>query len=174
MSNPSLSSIANDVVEQYHQAGRSLVAAYKSGVGQAERKFNASLAKAGTDPVLPLANESVRASLIEVQRQFASALAKGLREGSDRVAELNDRLAERAKGDIGRLVESASGVDASTAETLALFALPSAQLSLAVANAVSEGAKRIAERVEAASTVVAAEVVDADVAPRKSRAKRAA
>jgi len=170
MSTPSLSSIAIDVVDRYHQAGRHLVAAYKSGVDQAERKFNEGLAKAGDAQALPAVDESVRASLIEVQRQFASTLAKGLRAGSDRVAELNDRLAERAKSDIERLAGATSGIDAGTAEALALFGLPTAQISLAVATAVSEGAKRIGERVDAAAT----EVVETEVVRAKPRTRRAA
>jgi len=171
MSTQNLSAIAIDVVEQYHQAGRHLVNAYKSGVERAERAFNGRLASVVQTPALPLVDEAVQSSLIEVQRQVASVLAKGLRAGSDRVSELNDRLAERARSDIERLASAVtsaeSAFETNGVDTLALYGVPSAQISLAVASAVSEGAKRLGERVGAA-----AEIVDAEVVTVKPRAKR--
>jgi hypothetical protein len=175
MTTQTLSSIAVDVVGHYHQAGQSLVRAYQAGVEQAERAYSERFVSTLNGRELPLVNEAVKSSLIEVQRHVATALVRGLRAGSDRVAEINDRLAERARTDIGRLADAVaraeSAFEIKGSETLAIYGLPSAQFSLAVASAVSEGARRLGARVAATDVEEAVEVVDAQ--PVKRATKRA-
>jgi len=169
MSTASLSTIAIDVVGQYHLAGQHLARAYQAGVQRAAGALNERFATALQSRELPLVNDSVKASLIEAQQHVAGLVAEGLRTSSAAVATFNDRIAEGVKGGIERLAGTATRVDAALerddTRTLNVLALPSAQLSLSVANAVADGAKRIGERLLA----VEDNVIDVPAAPKAAK-----
>jgi hypothetical protein len=175
MSTQTYSSVALDVVGQYQLAGKHLVRAYTTGVDKVARAIDERFAAAVQARELPLVGEAVKSSLIEAQQKVSGFVVGGLRAGSHRVDAANDQLASGVKGGIERLVGAANRIDAAldskTGDTVALFGLPSAQFSLAVASAIAEGAKRLEERVSAEGGDVAE--VEVETVPVQ-RAKRAA
>ena len=103
------------------------------------------------------------------QKHVTELVAEGLRNSSATVATLNDRIADGVKVGIERMAGTAARVDAALerddARTLNVLALPSAQLSLSVASAVADGAKRLGESLLSAE----ADVIDAPVAPKAAK-----
>jgi hypothetical protein len=168
MSTPSLSAVAIDVVGQYHLAGQHLARAYQAGVQRAAAALNERFAAALQSRDVPLVNDAVKDSLIQAQKRVAGLVAEGLRAGSAAVSTLNDRVADGVKASIERVAATAARVDAvlarDSAGTVTALALPSAQLSLSVASAVAERAKRLGERVAAEG-----DVVELPVAPKRTR-----
>jgi hypothetical protein len=174
MTTANLSTIAIDVVGQYHLAGQHLARAYQSGVQRAAGAISERFATALQSRELPLVNDAVKASLIEAQQHVAGLVAEGLRASSAAVATFNDRVAEGVKTGIERMAGTAARVDAALerddTRTLSVLALPSAQLSLSVANAVADGAKRLGENMLAAE----ANVIDVPTPKAAKRSTRRA
>lgn len=168
MSTQTLSSVAIEIATQYHQAGQHLSNAYRIGVQRAIDAASERFAADVQGSASPWSSDAVKSSLIAAQRQLASLAAAQLRAGAESVAAINDRLAGDVKNGIERWAQP-TRIDATAADTLATLNLPSAQLSLSVASAVAEGAKRLSERVVGATEDGIA-VVD-EVVPAK-RAKR--
>ena len=162
MSTLTLSTVAIDIVGQYHLAGQHLARAYQTGVQRAAGALTERFATALQSRELPLINDSVKTSLIVAQKHVTELVAEGLRNSSATVATLNDRIADGVKVGIERMAGTAARVDAALerddARTLNVLALPSAQLSLSVASAVAEGAKRLGERLIGDESVVEAPV----------------
>ena len=75
MTTANLSTIAIDVVGQYHLAGQHLARAYQSGVQRAAGAISERFATALQSRELPLVNDAVKASLIEAQQQVAGLVA---------------------------------------------------------------------------------------------------
>ena len=169
MSTLTLSTVAIDIVGQYHLAGQHLARAYQTGVQRAAGALTERFATALQSRELPLVNDSVKTSLIVAQKHITDLVAEGLRNSSAAVSTLNDRIADGVKVGIERMAGTAARVDAALerddARTLNVLALPSAQLSLSVANAVADGAKRIGERL----LTVEDNVVDVPVAPKAAK-----
>ena len=169
MTTANLSTIAIDVVGQYHLAGQHLARAYQSGVQRAAGAISERFATALQSRELPLVNDAVKASLIEAQQHVAGLVAEGLRASSVAVATFNDRIAEGVKSGIERMAGTAARVDAALdrddTRTLSVLALPSAQLSLSVANAVADGAKRLGDSLLAAEE----SVIDVPAAPKAAK-----
>src|SRR6476620_6414608 len=90
MSTPSLSTVAIDVVGQYHLAGQHLARAYQTGVQRAAGALTERFVAAVQSRELPLIDEAVKTSLIDAQRRVASIVVDSLRAGSVAVAALND------------------------------------------------------------------------------------
>jgi hypothetical protein len=173
MSTATLSTIAIDVVGQYHLAGQHLARAYQTGVQRAAGALSERFATALQSRELPLVNDAVKASLIEAQQHVAGVVAESLRASSAAIATMNDRIAEGVKSGIERMAGTAARVDAALerddGRTLNVLALPSAQLSLSVASAVADGAKRLGESMLAAEE----NVIDVPAAPKAAKvAKR--
>ena len=175
MSTLSLSTVAIDIVGQYHLAGQHLARAYQTGVQRAAGALTERFATALQSRELPLVNDSVKSSLIVAQKHVTDLVAEGLRSSSAAVATFNDRVAEGVKSGIERIAGTAARVDAALeredGRTLNVLALPSAQLSLSVASAVADGAKRLGESLLA----VEDNVIDVPAAPKaaKRTARRA-
>ena len=174
MSTPSLSTVAIDVVGQYHLAGQHLARAYQTGVQRAADALTERFVAAVQSRELPLIDEAVKTSLIDAQRRVASIVVDSLRAGSVAVAALNDKVADGVKGGIERLAGTAARVDAALERqdtgTINVLGRPSAQLSLAVASAVAEGAKRLGDRIVGDEAVVEAPVA---AKPVRRAARRA-
>jgi hypothetical protein len=158
MSTQSLSTVAIDVVGQYHLAGQHLARAYQTGVKRAADAMTERFATALQSRDLPLLDEAVKTSLIAAQRHVAGIVVDSLQASSAAVAAINDKVAEGVKGGIERMAGTAARVDAALDRkdtgTVNVLGLPSAQLSLSVASAVAEGAKRLGERLIGDETVV--------------------
>src|SRR5262245_19694722 len=148
MSTQTLSSVAIDVVDQYHLAGKHLADAYQAGVQRALDAAGDRFAAAVQARSMP---EAVKSSLIDAQQRVAGIVVGGLRLGSNAVSAINDRVADGVKGGIGRIAETVSRIDTvfdtNASDSITVLNMPSAQLSLAVASAVAARAKSIGERV---------------------------
>lgn len=171
MSTQTLTTIALDTATRYSEAGDFLGRAYRAGVARAAKAIDERFAAAvRSDRGLPLVDDSVKQSLIDAQKHVSGAIAGGLIAGSERLCELRERIAESVKSGIERL---GAGVDTTPAKNLAeswaTITLPSAQFSLAVANAVADGAKRLDER---ATGEAVEDAVVVEQAPARKRAKR--
>jgi hypothetical protein len=174
MSTQNLTTIALDVASRYSQAGDHLGRAYRAGVARAVRAIDERFEAAVRDGrALPLVDDTVKQSLIEAHKHVSGAIAGGLIAGSERACELRGRIAEGVKSGIERVAAGAADTTPAQgfAESFAAITLPSAQFSLAVANAVADGAKRIDERVSTETVADEAVVVDAP-ARKRAAAKR--
>ena len=169
MSTLTLSTVAIDIVGQYHLAGQHLARAYQTGVQRAAVALTERFATALQSRELPLVNDSVKTSLIVAQKHVTDLVAEGLRSSSAAVATFNDRVAEGVKSGIERIAGTAARVDAALeredGRTLNVLALPSAQLSLSVASAVADGAKRLGKSLLAAED----KVIDVPTVPKAAK-----
>jgi hypothetical protein len=173
MSTQTLSSVAIEIVGQYHQAGQYLARAYDRGVQRAADAISERYAEFVNARELPLVDDGVRSSLIEAQQRVSGIVVGALRAGNERMAAVNNRIAEGVKGGIGALAGRAQRIGAAynseAADTLALLGVPSAQLSLSVAKAIADGAKRIGDT--AGDAIV--EAVEAKPATKRAARRRA-
>ena len=166
MSNSNLNAVAIDVVEQYNQAGKSLVQAYRAGSQRVLRTFNDGYATVVTER-LPMVDGEIKSRWNDAQGQFASAVTNGVEQVAAQTEQLIDRFAEGATNGIQQLSSAqppfGAAVNAQAVEAVNSLNLQAAQLSLQVATQVAEGAKRLADQIGAT-----------DVAEAKPARKRAA
>ncbi|WP_372525964.1 hypothetical protein [Piscinibacter sp.] len=158
MSTQTLSSVATHVVGQYSQVGKLIVGAYRAGAQRIVSGANTRYAAFLNSRSLPLVNEAVKASLIDVQQQFAGLVEGGIASGSNRAEQAIEFLAGGINGGIQRIaatserVETAFGSTAIT--TVGSLTMPAAQVSLEIANRAVEGTKRLSARVIGAEAEV--------------------
>jgi len=168
MSTQTLSSIATHVVGQYSQVGKLIVGTYRAGAQRVVSGANARYAEFLNNRSLPLLNEAVKASLIDVQQQFASLVEAGIASGSDRAERAINLLAGGVNSGIERIAATAerveSAFDTTAITTVGSLTMPAAQVSLAIANRAVEGTKRLSARVNGA---------DSEVVEAPARAARA-
>jgi len=168
MSTQTLSSVATHVVGQYSQVGKLIVGTYRTGAQRFVSGTNTRYAEFLNSRSLPLVNEAVKASLIDVQRQFAGLVEGGIASGSDRAEQAIDLLAGGVNGGIKRIAATAERVetafDTSAITTVGSLTMPAAHVSLEIANRAVEGTKRLSARVIGA---------DAEVVEVAATAKRA-
>lgn len=160
MSTQTLSSVASNVVGQYTQVGKLIVGTYRAGAKRLVSGANTRYADFLNSRSLPLVNDAVKASLIDVQQQFAGLVEGGITSGIDRAEQVIDFVSGGVNGGIQRIAATAERV-ATAFDTTALTAvgsltMPAAQVSLEIANRAVEGTKRLSERVIGADTQVAA------------------
>lgn len=172
MSTQNLSSVTIDTIGHYHQAGRQLARAYERGLQRAADAIGEQLTNFLDTRELPLVDADVKSSVIEAQRQVSAILVGAVRANNERVAAVNDRIAENAKSGVVTLAGHAERIGTAfnddAVDTLARLGMPSAQLSLALAKAVANGVNRIGEGTDA----VAVETVDAEPAPKRAARRR--
>lgn len=172
MSTQTLSSVATHVVGQYSQVGKLIVGAYRAGAQRIVSGANTRYAAFLNTRSLPLVNEAVKASLIDVQQQFAGLVEGGIASGSNRAEQAIELLAGGINGGIQRIaatserVETAFGSTAIT--TVGSLTMPAAQVSLEIANRAVEGTKRLSAR------VIGAEAEVVEVAATAKRAVKKA
>jgi hypothetical protein len=181
MSTQDLSTIAIDVIGQYHAAGKHLVRAYRAGTERAVGAVNERFASALNARALPLVTAPVKASVIEAQQQVARFVAFGLGLGASGADITIDQLSRRVASGIERVAGATSKVEtvvgASTLDKVGVLALPVARMSLEVASALAQGSKRLSDRVagdealvEAAPVTKAAKKTARKTATRRARA----
>lgn len=172
MTTQNLSSVTIEIIGQYHQAGRQLARAYERGLQRAADAIGGQFTKFLETRDLPLVDADVKSSVIEAQRQVSGILVGALRASNERLAAVNDRIAESAKSGIGALAGQAERVatafNSDAVDTLAQLGMPSAQLSLAVAKVVANGANRIGEGADD----IVVETVEAKPAPKRATRRR--
>src|SRR5262245_37045738 len=108
MSTQTLSSIAIDVVDQYHAAGKHLVHAYRAGTQRAVGAVNERFANAVNTRRLPLVTEPMKESVIEAQRQVADFLAYGLGLPASGADITLDQVSRRVADGIERMTSATS------------------------------------------------------------------
>lgn len=172
MSTQNLSSVTIEIISQYRQAGQQLARAYERGLQRTADAIGGQITNFLETRELPLVDAGVKSSVIDAQRQVSGILVGALRAGNERVEAVNERIAEGAKAGVGALAGQAERVgtafNSNAVETLALLGLPSAQLSLALAKAVANGATRIGEGADE----IVAESVEATPAPQRAARRR--
>ena len=172
MSTQTLSSVASNVVGQYSQVGKLIVGAYRTGAQRLVSGANTRYAAFLNGRSLPLVNEAVKASLIDVQQQIAGAVVGGINTGSDRADQAIDLVAGGVNGGIERVAATAERVEAAfnttAITTVGSLTMPVAQVSLEIANRAVAGTKRLSERVVGAEQGV----IDM-AAPAKRAVKKA-
>ncbi|MBK9656827.1 MAG: hypothetical protein IPO66_15770 [Rhodanobacteraceae bacterium] len=172
MSTQNLSSVTIEIIGQYHQAGQRLARAYERGLQRAADAIGGQLTKFLEKRELPLVDADVKSSVIEAQRQASAILVGAVRANNERVAAANDRIAETATSGVCTLAGHAERIgtafNSNAVDTLAQLGMPSAQLSLAVAKVVANGANRIGEGADD----TAVETVDAEPTPKRAVRRR--
>lgn len=173
MSTQSLSSVAHHVVGQYSQAGKIIVGAYRSGAQRLVGGINTRYASFVNSRALPLVNDAVKASLIELQTKLAHAVVGGINAGTGRAEQAIELLAGGVNGGIQRASATAERVESAfntkALSTVGQLSLPAAQVSLEIAKRAVAGTKRLSARVSGAEAEVEQVVVTA-----KRTVKRAA
>ena len=176
MPTQTLSSVASNVVGQYSQVGKLIVGTYRAGAQRFVSGANTRYAEFLNSRSLPLMNEAVKASLIDVQQQIAGLVEGGITSGSDRAEQVIDFVAGGVSGGIQRIAATAERVetafDTSAITTVGSLTMPAAQVSLEIANRAVEGTKRLSDRVIGAEpevTVTAKRAVKKAVRRTKAR-----
>lgn len=151
MSTQSLHAVATHVVGRYSQAGKLVVGIYRSGARRVVSGANTRYTAFVSGRSLPLVNDAVRASLIDVQQQFTNLVEAGITRGSERAEQAIDRLADSVNQGIRRLAAGAerveSAFDTTALTTVGSLTMPAAQVSLEIANRAVVGTQRLAARV---------------------------
>jgi hypothetical protein len=152
MSNPTLSSVASHVVGQYTQVGKLIVGTYRSGAQRLVSGARARYVSFLNARTLPLVNDDVKASLINVQSRIAGLVESGINSGSDRAEQAIDFVAGGVNGGIQRVAATAERVgeafdSQAITSAVSLGVMPVAQVSLEIANRAVEGTKRLSGRI---------------------------
>lgn len=150
-----LNAIAIDVVGQYNDAAKHLVAAYRNGTRRAVAGASGRYEQLLNARPLPLLNDELKSRLIGTEQRVAGAVVDAVERSSEGAERLADRLAQGA-------VAGLEAFDARTAWTddmlvtsaLRTLNTPAANLSLQVAGKVAEVSRRLSERVAGEAPVV--------------------
>src|SRR5258708_4311584 len=102
MSTQTLGSVASNVVGQYSQVGKLIVGAYRSGAQRLVNGANTRYAAFLDSRALPLVNDAVKASLIDVQKQIAGFVESRIATGTGRAEQAIELLANGVNGGIQR------------------------------------------------------------------------
>ena len=164
MSTQTLSAVAIDVLGQYTQMRKLVLATYRAGVLRGVSGGNKRYAAVLDSRALPLVSEAVKASLVQVHDQVTGALGNGIVSAASRADQGIDFVADGVSKGIQRIAAAVERVetalDTTVITTIATLTMPAAQISLTLANRVVEGTKRLSTRVIGAEADVA-EVADA-------------
>ncbi len=159
MSKQTLSSVASEVLGQCTQIGKLVLATHRVGIRRMVSGGNTRYAEALNSRALPLANEAVKASLIQVHEQVTGALADGIVSGVDRAEQAIDFVARGVYNGIQRIAATVERVetafDTTVITTVGTLTMPAAQISLGIANRAVEDTKRLSARVIGAEADVA-------------------
>jgi hypothetical protein len=170
MSTQNLSSVAINVVDQYSEAGKTLVHAYRVSSKRAVNAVTTRFESAVNARSLPLVTETVKANMIGAEQKITGVVARGVNRGANGADYTIDQAARVANGGIERLSSAGARVEkfigATAVQKVNTLALPAATVSLQIANFVAESSKFLSERVTGAEDIV--------VAPKRAAKKAAA
>jgi len=151
MSTQTFSSVAHHVVGQYSQVGKLIVGAYRTGAQRLVAGANTRYVSFLNSRALPLVNEAVKASLIDVQSRIVGAVEGGIVTGTGRAEQAIDLVAGGVNGGIVRAVATVQRVETAfntnAISNVGKLTMPVAQVSLEIANRAVEGTKRLSARV---------------------------
>lgn len=172
MSTQTLSSVTSDVLGQYTRIGKLVLATYRAGVRRIVSGVNTGYAEALGSRALPLVNEAVKASLIQVHDQVTGALGAGIVRGADRAEQAIDFVSGGVNKGIQRIAATVERVetafDTTVITAVGTLTMPAAQISLGIANRAVEGTKRLSARVIGAEADVAGAAVSTQRAVKKA------
>lgn len=145
-STPSLGTVALEIVNRHEEAAQTFTRAYQSGVERFAERVSSRLQA----QQLPLVPEAVKSTLLSAQQQSSEAFLKGIKANTAAITTLNQNIANGLRASIERTTGAVEKFDAATKGTLGRvlnqFVLPSAQLSLSLANLLVQGAQRLEAR----------------------------
>lgn len=185
MSTTTNTAAALHVVNQYNDAGKALIGAYRAGasrlLGTGASRYSAFL----DGRRIPMVSDEAKARLLNAQAKVTSFLENRLDVDTGRVIALMDRVANGATSGIESLANATARVETqfggSVINTVGRAYQPIADISVKLADTVAAGAKKLESRatdngvnakvVKAVKTVKAEKV--AEVKSAVSRAKRA-
>ena len=151
MSNSPLSTVTSSVVDRYTNVGKTIVSTYRTGAHRLFDAANTRYAEFVNKRSIPLMNDDVKASLIDVERQFAGALADRVASGTQRAEQAIGRIGGGVNGGIRRASNASerieSALDTRYLSTLASLAMPVAHVSLEIARRAESGAESLSRRV---------------------------
>lgn len=160
MTTPTFTSVAARTVGQYGQVGKLIVDGCRSGARRLARGANSRYAAFLEQRELPLVTQSVKASLIGIEKAVVAILEEGIVRGSNQAEQVVGKLTEGVTRGIRRVAETAARVETAF-DTRAIsrvggFSMPAANVSLELSSLALEGTKRLSARVAGESPVVAA------------------
>ena len=185
MSTTNNTAAAIHVVNQYNDAGKALIGAYRAGanrlLGAATTRYSAFIDSSR----LPMLGDDAKARLVDTQAKVTGFLKSRVDADTSRVVALMDSVASRTTNGIESFANAAERVEtklgASVVNTFGRAYQPIADISVKLADTVAAGAKKLEARaadndvvasVEKAAKTVKTAVVE-PVARRASQAKRA-
>lgn len=179
MTTQTLTSVALHVVDQYNDAGKHLVAAWRHGarraigaVGSAASRYDAFW---GERP-MPLVSEEMKAGLSNAHRTVTGFLVNRLERDTDRLTGVMDRIAERTASGIQSVSQVAERAEQAfnlkASEPLRALNMPLAQVASRIADTVAKGARKLEQRVQTGHGEADATVTT--VTPKATRRTRKA
>lgn len=173
MSNPTLNAVAIDVVGHYAVTSKNLVQAYRLGTQRVVSTLNTGYTNVLQSNSMSKVDDSIRGSLLAAHEQFMGFFVNGVAKATEQADLAIDRAASASHEGLKRLAgfgdRVKTVVGAPAVDTMTKLNMPAAQMSLQLAGAVSEGSKRLVERVAGVEDAVIAEAAEV-----KARTKRAA
>jgi hypothetical protein len=149
---PTLNATVIDVLGQYNQAAKSLVATYRDGTQRVVGGIDQRCSKLVADNKLPLVPARVTERLVDAEQRLAAFVVKGVDRAADRADATIDKLSQGAIGGVNRFAEeTAWAKDLFVVNALRSLNMPAAKLSLQIAEQVAHGARRVSERVAGTS-----------------------
>lgn len=175
-STQSLSSVTHDVVEQYAKIGKIVSGTYRSGVTRLLTGAHSRYVSFLGGRMLPLVGDSMKTSLIGVQKRMARAIEGGIVAGTGRVDQVIDLVSGSVNGGITRIAATVGRVE-STLKTTAIskvakLALPVAEVSLTIANRAVDGTKGLSARAIGVEDEVSDAVATTEHVARRAPRKR--
>jgi hypothetical protein len=165
-----LNSIASDIVGHYSRAGRSLVAAYRSGSERALAASGERYAQIVEKSKLPLVNEEGKARIVAAERRVAGVMTEGVSRIASGMERVIDAVSERTLKNIDSFAEQTAWTkDMFVVNAVRQINLPAAKLQLAIASRIDDAAQQLNARAAGDS----AEPVAAKPVAAKRRARRA-
>jgi hypothetical protein len=161
----SFSTTAIEVVGQYNQAAKSLVATYRTGTERVVGGIAQRCAKLVHDTNLPLISDGVKEQLVSAEERVAGFVLGTVNRACERADAAIDRVSTGTAQGITLLDEKTTWAnDLRIVNALRPVNLRAAQLSLQLAERVAQGAGKLSERVAGAEA--------AEEAPARKRAAR--
>jgi len=158
-----------DVLGQYNQAAKHLIAAYRfgtarvvTGAGERYEQFVSGRS---------LVSDGIKQRLIGAEQKAGGFVVGAVARISDRADSLVDSLAERAVAGVERFDETTAwSRDSALINALRQLNLPVAKASLKLAEGVADASRRLSARVAGQPEVVAEAVQTVKAGVKKARA----
>jgi len=143
-----LHSIAIDVVNQYGEAAKHLVDAYRIGTERTIGGIGAGYARLIERRSLPLLTDELKTALIDTEKRMSNLAVDAVNRAAERAQGAVDGVAHRAVEGLAAFGHrTAWADDMFVVETVRKINMPAAKLSLRIANRANRATARLSERV---------------------------